>query len=57
MDLMTPSEKRILQERPVKPLTKAKEMHWQQQVMDDETAVDTTQCFWFLTHKFMGFLI
>ncbi|KAJ4888641.1 Uncharacterized protein Rs2_28389 [Raphanus sativus] len=28
MDLMTPSGKRILRERPVKPSTKAKEMHW-----------------------------
>ncbi|CAL9237640.1 unnamed protein product [Arabidopsis halleri] len=29
MDLMTPSGKRILRERPVKPSTKAKEMHGQ----------------------------
>ncbi|CAA7027784.1 unnamed protein product [Microthlaspi erraticum] len=29
MDLMTPFGKRILRERPVKPTTKAKEMHWQ----------------------------
>ncbi|KAH0929665.1 hypothetical protein HID58_015392 [Brassica napus] len=28
MDLMTPPGKRILRERPVKPSTKAKEMHW-----------------------------
>ncbi|CAA7033311.1 unnamed protein product [Microthlaspi erraticum] len=29
MDLMTPFGKTILPDRPVKPLTKAKEMHWQ----------------------------
>ncbi|ESQ28626.1 hypothetical protein EUTSA_v10019607mg [Eutrema salsugineum] len=29
MDLMTPSGKRILRERPVKPSAKAKEMNWQ----------------------------
>ncbi|KAG2258523.1 hypothetical protein Bca52824_077817 [Brassica carinata] len=29
LDLMTPSGKRILRERPVKPSTKAKEMHGQ----------------------------
>lgn len=29
MDYLTPSEKRILREKPVKPSTKAKEMHWQ----------------------------
>ncbi|KAG2310487.1 hypothetical protein Bca52824_022044 [Brassica carinata] len=29
MDLMTPVGKRVLQERPVKPSTKTKEMHWQ----------------------------
>ncbi|KAL0742828.1 hypothetical protein Bca4012_084341 [Brassica carinata] len=29
MDQMTPSAKRILRERPVKPSTKAKKMHWQ----------------------------
>ncbi|CAA7056411.1 unnamed protein product [Microthlaspi erraticum] len=29
MDVMTPSGKRILRERPVKPSAKAKEMHWQ----------------------------
>ncbi|CAG7902088.1 unnamed protein product, partial [Brassica rapa] len=28
MDLMTPPGKRILRERPVKPSTKTKEMHW-----------------------------
>lgn len=29
MDLMTPSDKRILRDRPVKPSTKAKEINWQ----------------------------